>query len=68
MDPGAPEPQRRAFTVPNRATAASSQQAADELFRRFREGNADLELSDDDLKGLSSILKQPVSELKKLSG
>ncbi|KAF5058721.1 hypothetical protein DSECCO2_343520 [anaerobic digester metagenome] len=64
MDPGVPEPQRRAFTVPNRSVAASSQQVADELFRRFRNGDADLDLSDEDLRGLSSILKQPVSKLK----
>lgn len=68
MDPGSPEQQRRAFTVPNRSVAASSQQVADELFRQFREGKADLDLSDEDLKGLSSILKQPVAELKDLCG
>jgi len=39
---------------------------ADDLFRRFREGTADLALSDEDLQGLSSILKQPVSELRQL--
>ncbi|HOT93644.1 MAG TPA: hypothetical protein PK089_00425 [Methanoregulaceae archaeon] len=65
-DPGATEPEKRAFTVPNRSTAASSQQVADDLFRRFREGTADLALSDEDLQGLSSILKQPVSELRQL--
>lgn len=68
MEPAAPDRQRRAFTVPNRSTAASSQQLADELFRQCREGGGavDLELTEEDLRGLSAILKRPVAELKEL--
>ncbi len=68
METAAPDRQRRAFTVPNRSAAASSQQLADDLFRQCREGGTrvDLELTDEDLRGLSAILKQPVAELKEI--
>jgi hypothetical protein len=55
------------FTVPNRQSAVSCQQIADELIRQSREEpEAEVEFSDEDLKALSAILNQPVDEVARL--